>query len=145
MIAAVRERVETARQRAVHRRQVDGRPDRHAGRGSRRRHCPIAGLVLLGYPLHPPGRPDQRRDKHLPAIKRPMLFVQGSRDTFGTPAELTPILSTLEPRPVLHVVDNSDHSFKLARRNPGAQAAVHADVQRAIVHWVRDTLAAAHR
>jgi predicted alpha/beta-hydrolase family hydrolase len=38
---------------------------------------PIAGLVLLGYPLHPPGKPDERRDKHLPAIARPMLFVQG--------------------------------------------------------------------
>ena len=49
---------------------------------------PIAGLVLLGYPLHPPGRPTELRDKHLPAVARPMLFVQGSRDTFGTPAEL---------------------------------------------------------
>src|SRR5580693_2163063 len=56
---------------------------------------PLAGLVLLGYPLHPPGRPAERRDKHLPAIHRPMLFVQGSRDAFGTPAELTPILHGL--------------------------------------------------
>ncbi len=45
----------------------------------------IAGLVFLGYPLHPPGRPDKLRSKHLPAIRAPMLFVQGSRDAFGTP------------------------------------------------------------
>src|SRR6266702_2864919 len=61
---------------------------------------PIAGLVLLGYPLHPPGRPAERRDKHLPAVGRPMLFVQGSRDAFGTPEELTPLVATLQPAPV---------------------------------------------
>ena len=58
---------------------------------------PVKGLVLLGYPLHPPGRPDERRDAHLPAITRPMLFVQGTRDAFGTPAELQPILEKLAP------------------------------------------------
>ena len=55
----------------------------------------IAGLVLLGYPLHPPGRPDKPRSEHLPAIRAPMLFVQGSRDAFGTPDDLAPILATL--------------------------------------------------
>src|SRR5579862_6844093 len=75
----------------------------------------LDGLVLLGYPLHPPGKPQQLRDKHLPAVKRPMLFVQGSRDAFGTPGELTPILALLEPAPTLHVVPNGDHSFKVSR------------------------------
>ena len=51
-------------------------------------NLPLTGLVLLGYPLHPPGRPDKRRDAHLPHVGRPALFVQGSRDTFGTPEEL---------------------------------------------------------
>jgi predicted alpha/beta-hydrolase family hydrolase len=100
-------------------------------------HLAVAGLVLLGYPLHPPGRPAQRRDKHLPAIGRPMLFVQGSRDAFGTPAELTPILETLTPQPRLHVVPNGDHSFKLSRKDPAAQAAAYADIQQAIVTWIR--------
>jgi len=77
---------------------------------------PITGLVLLGYPLHPPGKPDQLRDKHLPAVRRPMLFVQGTRDAFGTPAELTPILNLLAPRPTLHMIDGGDHSFKISRR-----------------------------
>src|SRR5258706_3615260 len=47
----------------------------------------IDALVFLGYPLHPPGRPDKMRDAHLPQIKAPMLFVQGSRDAFGSPDE----------------------------------------------------------
>ncbi len=98
---------------------------------------PIAGLVLLGYPLHPPGKPDQRRDKHLPAIARPMLFVQGTRDAFGTPAELAPLVDTLQPPPALHVVAQGDHSFKLARKDPAAQAALYAELQRVIAAWIR--------
>jgi uncharacterized protein len=101
---------------------------------------PIAGLVLLGYPLHPPGRPDERRDKHLPAIRRPMLIVQGSRDAFGLPAELQPIIATLDPRPTLEVVSGGDHSFKLPRKDPAAQAAVYANVQSTIVNWIASLL-----
>ena len=52
----------------------------------------IAGLVFLGYPLHPPGKPDQRRDAHLPSIREPMLFVQGTRDAFGTADEIRALL-----------------------------------------------------
>ena len=101
---------------------------------------PIDGLVLLGYPLHPPGRPDQRRDKHLPAIHRPMLVVQGSRDAFGLPAELRPIFGPMTPPPVLEVIADGDHSFKLPRRNPEAQAAIVAHVQHAIADWIASTI-----
>lgn len=96
----------------------------------------IDGLVLLGYPLHPPGRPNQLRDKHLPAIQRPILVVQGSRDTFGTPAELAPVMQRLTPAPVLHVVEGGDHSFKLPRKDPAAQAAIYEGVQRGIAAWI---------
>ena len=96
----------------------------------------LAGLVLLGYPLHPPGRPAERRDQHLPAITRPMLFVQGTRDAFGTPAELAPILAALQPAPAVHVVAQGDHSFKLSNKDPAAQAAVYDAVQRAIVGFI---------
>ena len=98
---------------------------------------PVAGLVLLGYPLHPPGKPDEKRDKHLPAVGRPMLFVQGTRDAFGTPDELTPIVQTIHPPPTLNPVPQGDHSFKLSRRDPAAQAAVYAAIQRAIAVWIR--------
>lgn len=97
---------------------------------------PLAGLVLLGYPLHPPGRPAERRDRHLPAIARPMLFVQGTRDAFGTPDELAPVLAPLRPPPVVHVVDKGDHSFKLSRKDPAAQAAIDDEVRRAIVDFI---------
>jgi predicted alpha/beta-hydrolase family hydrolase len=96
---------------------------------------PIAGLVLLGYPLHPPGRPAERRDVHLPAVGRPMLFIQGSRDAFGTPEELTSALAPLAHPATLHVVAGGDHSFKVPRA--GDQTAVYDDVQRTIAAWVR--------
>ena len=96
----------------------------------------IAGLVLLGYPLHPPGRPDKRRDAHLPAVARPMLFAQGSRDTFGTPAELAPVMQSLIPEPALYVVEAGDHSFKLSRKDPAAQLAIYERVQETIAKWI---------
>jgi predicted alpha/beta-hydrolase family hydrolase len=96
----------------------------------------IDGLVLLGYPLHPPGRPTERRDKHLPSVGRPMLFIQGTRDTFGTPGELEPVLLNISPTPVVHIVNGGDHSFKVTKRDADAQLAVYADVQRIIVSWM---------
>ena len=98
---------------------------------------PLAGLVLLGYPLHPPGKPAERRDKHLPAIARPMLFVQGSRDAFGTPDELASAIAALQPAPTLHVVTQGDHSFKVSRKDAAAQAAIYADLQQVIASWIR--------
>jgi uncharacterized protein len=105
--------------------------------------APIAGLVLLGYPLHPPGKPERRRDAHLPAVKRPMLFVQGSRDAFGTPEELEPLLASLVPRPTLHVVEGGDHSFKRPPGDAQTQAAILDDVQRTVVEWMAATRGAA--
>ncbi len=98
---------------------------------------PIAGLVLLGYPLHPPGRPDQRRDRHLPQIHRPMLVVQGSRDAFGTPAELAPVLNALDPPATLHVVEGGDHSLTQPRATRGTRIARQASIHDAIAQWVR--------
>ncbi len=103
------------------------------------RDLPLAGLVLLGYPLHPPGKPDQLRDRHLPQVQRPMLFVQGRRDTFGTPVELTPILERIAPAPTLHIVDG-DHSFKISKKDPAAQAALYADIQQAVAMWIMSVI-----
>jgi predicted alpha/beta-hydrolase family hydrolase len=97
----------------------------------------VAGLVLLGYPLHPPGRPDKLRSKHLPKITVPMLVVQGSRDAFGTPEELRPILQPLEAPTKLYVVEGSDHSFKVPKRGAPPQAQVHAAVLDEIEGWLR--------
>jgi uncharacterized protein len=75
----------------------------------------LAGLVLLGYPLHPPGKPTVLRASHLPRVRAPMLFVQGSRDTFGTPAELGPIVGELSRGSRLFVIEGGDHSLTLPK------------------------------
>jgi hypothetical protein len=97
---------------------------------------PLSGVILLGYPLHPPGKPDQLRASHLPDIRVPMLFVQGERDTFGTPDELRPILDRLETDVTLHVVVRGDHSLAPSRRKE-AIAAVYSNVQDVIAGWIR--------
>ena len=76
----------------------------------------LRGLVFLGYPLHPPDRPAQLRAAHLPLVRPPMLFVQGERDPFGTPAELAPILAAIGPRAELLAVPGRDHSLGVPAR-----------------------------
>ena len=97
----------------------------------------INGLVLLGYPLHPPGKSDQLRAAHLAKIRVPMLFVQGSRDPFGTPAELQPVLDGLAADVTLHVVENGDHSLAPPKRGPVSVDHMYADLQDVIVRWIR--------
>jgi predicted alpha/beta-hydrolase family hydrolase len=74
---------------------------------------PAAGLVFLGYPLHPPGRPDRVRDAHLDAVPVPMLFLHGTRDTFARPQVLAPVLRRLGERATLIEIEDADHSFRL--------------------------------
>src|SRR5512138_3255234 len=71
----------------------------------------VQGVVALGYPLHPPGKPQQLRAAHLPSIRVPMLIIQGERDPFGTPDELRPVLGALPTPVTLHVVEGGDHSL----------------------------------
>ncbi|TFD87140.1 dienelactone hydrolase [Cryobacterium lactosi] len=73
---------------------------------------PAAGLVLLGYPLHPPGKPDKLRDEHLYGIDRPMLFVQGTRDPFGSPDEFAPVVDRIGTA-TLRLIDGANHSFEV--------------------------------
>src|SRR5882672_110430 len=71
----------------------------------------IAGLVFLGYPLHPPGRPEKMRDEHLRDVQAPMLFVQGARDTFGTAAEIQAVIKKRRLPAEIYVIEGGDHSF----------------------------------
>jgi len=96
----------------------------------------IAGLVFLGYPLHPPGNPEKLRSAHLPNIKSPMLFMQGSRDTFGTEAELRPIVKKLRGRATLYIVEGGDHSLKVSR-NVEKQADAYKTIQDEIASWLK--------
>lgn len=95
----------------------------------------VDGLIFLGYPLHPPGRPDRLRAAHLPSIPVPMLFVQGSRDTFGTPDELRPVLTACA-RAELHVVEGGDHSFRVRGKSAPPADAIHTAVQDAVLDWI---------
>jgi hypothetical protein len=72
-----------------------------------------AGLVFLGYPLHPPGRPEKIRDAHLPDVGAPMLFLQGSRDAFARPDLLAAVISRLGSRAEYVEVTGGDHSFRV--------------------------------
>jgi predicted alpha/beta-hydrolase family hydrolase len=96
----------------------------------------LTGLVFLGYPLHPPGNPEKLRSKHLPLIKAPMLFIQGSRDTFGTAEELKPIVKKL-PHATLHVIEGGDHSLKVPKSAGVTQEEVYRAVQDEIAGWLR--------
>ena len=97
----------------------------------------ISGLVFLGYPLHPPGRPDKLRDAHLPQITAPMLFVQGSRDAFGTPDELRAIFKKHHLSPTLHAVEGGDHSLKVPKSLGILQEQIYASAMDTIARWLQ--------
>jgi uncharacterized protein len=73
---------------------------------------PSAGLVLLSYPLHPPGRPEKARVEHLPQIDVPVLFVSGTRDAFGTPGELEEAAARVAGPVTFHWLDGAGHDPK---------------------------------
>ncbi len=102
---------------------------------------PISGLVYLGYPLHPPGKPQQRRDAHLPSIAAPMLFVQGTRDPFGTADEIRELVPRLQ-RAELYEVQGGDHSFKVPAKAGTPQARVMEEIYDRIVLFMQASRAA---
>jgi predicted alpha/beta-hydrolase family hydrolase len=114
--AAVRARSEVARRRLfIGGKSMGGRIATHVA-AEPDAIADLAGVVLLGYPLHPPGRPDKLRAAHLARVTAPMLFVQGSRDAFGTPAELEPFVAPLASRGTrLFPIEGADHSLVLPR------------------------------
>jgi len=94
------------------------------------------GLVFLAYPLHPPGRPEQLRDRHLPAVEPPMLFVQGTRDDFARPDLLEAVVGRLGDRATLHRVEGADHSFGVLKRTGRTPAEVREEVDRAVIGFL---------
>jgi predicted alpha/beta-hydrolase family hydrolase len=93
------------------------------------------GLVFFGYPLHPPGKPTQRRDRHVPSLTQPMLFLHGTRDPFGSPEEMRELTNRL-PGATLDLVDDGDHSLVVPKRaDPSGASLTHA-LDRAAA-WIR--------
>jgi uncharacterized protein len=99
----------------------------------------IDGLVFLGYPLHPPGRPDKLRSEHLPKIKAPMLFAQGSRDAFGSKQEIETLIKKLKLPAELYSIEGGDHSFK-APKTLGPQEQIYTQAMDAITGWIEKNL-----
>jgi predicted alpha/beta-hydrolase family hydrolase len=75
----------------------------------------VRGCLCLGYPFHPPGKPQQTRTQHLAALRTPTLILQGERDTFGRPEEVATY--ALSPRVQLGWIADGDHSFVPSRRS----------------------------
>ncbi len=94
-------------------------------------------LVFLGYPLHPPERPEKLRDKHLPDVTAPMLFVQGTRDAFARFDLLEATLASLGDRATLLKVEDGDHSFVVRKKVTGRGAAeVEREILEALTAWL---------
>jgi predicted alpha/beta-hydrolase family hydrolase len=101
----------------------------------------ISGVVFLGYPLHPPGKPEQLRDAHLKAIRTPMLFVQGSRDAFGTPDELRAVINRDRLPATFCEIEGGDHSFKVPKSAALSQEEVYEMIMDKTAGWARSKLA----
>lgn len=95
----------------------------------------VRGLVFLGFPLHPPGRPSDARAEHLAGVEVPMLFVQGTRDEFAQRDLLEPVVQRLGVRATLHLVDEGDHSFKVPKRTGKTEVDVMNELAETIVTW----------
>jgi predicted alpha/beta-hydrolase family hydrolase len=95
------------------------------------------GLLLLAYPLHPPGKPDQLRDAHLPRITMPVLCFNGTRDEFCTPELMARVLTTVTAPWTMHWLDGADHSFHVLKSSGRNDAAVLAEMADASEVWLR--------
>lgn len=93
------------------------------------------GLFLLAYPLHPPGRTDQLRDAHLPAIKVPVICFNGTRDPFCTPSLMEQVLKRVKTKWVMRWVDGADHSFHVPKSSGRTDAEVMIEIANAAEAW----------
>lgn len=114
---------------------LGGRMATHlAAKGTR-----VRGLVLLAYPLQPPGRPDRRRDEHLPRLGAPALFLSGTRDALAPRPLLESTISRL-PDATLHWLEQGDHSFRVPRSSGLADEDVHRRVSEIVADWMDHVL-----
>jgi len=91
--------------------------------------------VFLGFPLHAPGRPSDKRAEHLAQVRIPMLFLQGDRDEFADLKLLKPVVKQLGERATLHLAEGGDHSFHVLKRSGRTDTEVMAELVETIVVW----------
>lgn len=113
------------------------------GRMTSRAHAASAlpglrGIVFLGFPLHPAGKPGIERAAHLAHATGPLLLVQGDRDALADLARLRPVIAGLGSRARLHVIDHADHGFEVRKRSGRAPADVIGEIAGTLVAWIRE-------
>jgi predicted alpha/beta-hydrolase family hydrolase len=96
----------------------------------------VRGLVFLGFPLHPPGRPSDERAKHLFAVQIPMLFLQGTRDEFADLQLLQTLAGQLGARATLKLFHDADHSFHVPARTGRKDSEIMAEMLNAVAEWI---------
>ncbi|HMK71487.1 MAG TPA: alpha/beta family hydrolase, partial [Xanthobacteraceae bacterium] len=102
----------------------------------------VRGLVFLGFPLHPAGRPSRDRAQHLFDVQIPLLFLQGTRDALATLDQLSPLCQALGARATLKLFADADHSFHLPARSDRNEADVRGEMLDALAAWIDDVFKA---
>lgn len=97
----------------------------------------VAGLAFLGFPLHPPKQPGERRAEHLRTVDVPMLFLQGTRDALAELELITGVCRRLGSKATLHVVEGADHAFEVLKRSGRNQGDVLEELAGMIERWCR--------
>src|SRR5207249_1937899 len=100
----------------------------------------VRGLVFLGFPLHPAGRPSDERAKHLFAVQIPMLFLQGTRDDLANVQLLEPLCKELGARATLKLFQDADHSFHLPARTGRKDSEVRVELLNALAGWMQTVI-----
>jgi predicted alpha/beta-hydrolase family hydrolase len=95
----------------------------------------VRGLVFFGFPLHPPNQPGTKRADHLTKVAIPMLFLQGTRDTFADLQLLRPVCRKLGSRATLHVIETADHSFHLLKKSGRSDPEVSRELAEKAASW----------
>ena len=97
------------------------------------------GIIFLGFPLHAPKQPGESRAEHLAAVELPMLFLQGTRDTFADLGLITSVCARLA-NARLHVVEGADHSFAVLKRSGRSGTDVMDELATAVAEWCRSII-----
>ncbi len=97
----------------------------------------IRGIVLVGFPLHPAGKPSTERANHLSEVDIPMLFLQGTRDTLADLALMRQVTGKLGSRATLHVLESADHSFHVPVRSGRDDEQVRDELLDTMAEWMK--------
>jgi uncharacterized protein len=97
----------------------------------------VRGLIFVGFPLHPAGKPTDERAQHLADVRVPMLFLQGTRDALADMTLLQPVVDRLGSPASLETIEDADHSFHVPARSGRKDAEILEDLAERTARWIR--------